>query len=136
MYYITTAIIRIQSCPPVGRGFHCTQPLSSTYPLLGAYLLTTYTYKHICLLTRATVHALTLATRFYALLTRVYGIAPSKCPFPYQHPLPLVWFCYHRSLVSECKHCICEGGESNFSHISVRGSVRKGGRKGALVTRC
>ena len=54
------------------------------------------------------LHTLTLATLFYALFTRVYGIAPSKCPFLYQYPLPLVWFCYHRSQVSECKHCNCE----------------------------
>ena len=29
-----------------------TDPLFSTYPLLGTHLLTTYTHKRICLLTR------------------------------------------------------------------------------------
>ena len=107
IYYITNAIIRIQSCPPVGHGFHFIQHLFSAYPLLGAYLFTTYTYKHICLLT-----------------TRVYSIAPSKCPFPYQHPFLLEWFCCHRSQVSERKHCNCEG-RVTFLTSAVSG-VEKG----------
>ena len=34
------------------RAWLSLHPLFSAYPLLGAYLLTTYTYKRICLLTR------------------------------------------------------------------------------------
>ena len=37
---------------PAYRAWLSLHPLSSTYPLLGTYLLTTYTYKRMCLLTR------------------------------------------------------------------------------------
>ena len=44
-------VVYVPRAIPVGRGFIITS-LFGAYPLLGAYLLTTYTYKRIRLLTR------------------------------------------------------------------------------------
>ena len=51
--------------PIVGYGFYCI-PYFTAYPLLGMYLLITYTYKRMCLLTRVYTGRVNIVMRSYS----------------------------------------------------------------------
>ena len=51
--------------PIVGYGFYCT-PYFTAYPLLGMYLLITYTYKRMCFLTRVYTGRVNIVMRSYS----------------------------------------------------------------------
>ena len=51
---------------PVDTGMHAKLGLMVAYPLLGMYLLITYTYKHMCLLTRVYAGRVNIVMRSYS----------------------------------------------------------------------